>query len=157
MSPEKTCSTLARVSRAPSSCSGCSSQDSILNLPAACVVIGPSSTPLYDSVIFLPKRNPLNTSGLLGPRPLGEHLEDRREPGEEAATGGPQVERPHPGPLGAGQAKGVLEPRVEALDPVLQSLGVVLAQPLYMAGLEARSLDRVEHPRQVQRSGVRED
>ena len=68
-----------------------------------------------------------------------------------------QVEPPDADPFGAGKAHGVVEVLVEAPCPVAQGLGVVVAELLYVADGEARSLQCEQDPREVERFGVGED
>src|SRR5919201_1824671 len=89
---------------------------------------------------------PRSPTGLIG-RALRQQLVDRGEAGQEAIPRRPQVEAPDAGTLGAGQADGVVEPGVQALDPVGERRRVVLAQVLDVAGLEASALDRLGEAR----------
>ena len=71
--------------------------------------------------------------------------------------GGVQVDPPDPRPLAARQPHGFVDPRLEAIDPVAQGLGIVAGEPLDVVDDEAGALQRELHPRHVQRLAVGKD
>ena len=89
-------------------------------------------------------------------RAVGDDLEDRREPGLEAAPRRAQVQPPHAHALLARERLGALGVVVEPARPVAQRLRVVGPEALDVWRLEAGALDRELDPRQVQRRRVGE-
>ena len=77
--------------------------------------------------------------------------------GLERERGAGHVEPPHPGTAGAGQGDRLVPARLEVGDPGPQRQGVVLAQGLDVADLEAGLLERADHGRQRLELAVGED
>ncbi len=82
---------------------------------------------------------------------------DRGEAVVEAVAGGAQVQAPDAQALGPGELERALAVGVEALGPVAQRLGVVVAEALDVLGPEAGALERLEHARELQRLAVGKD
>src|SRR5690242_11490097 len=86
-----------------------------------------------------PARSPAR---LRCPLPPAPHLINRQIPRLEAPPGAAQVEPPHPDPLRAGDADGLVEMLVQAAGPVTQSLHVIAPEPFHVLGDEPGPLAR---------------
>src|SRR4051812_9298112 len=99
----------------------------------------------------------MSTSAASAALRTGANLVDRREAALEAAPRRAQVDAPDPQALGPGQAQRLVAALVQPARPVAQRLRVVGREALDVLGGEARGLERVQDPREMQRRGVGED